>query len=249
MIAGGAGRVRGPFRASQYRIIAHRSDCFQGFISGASAMSAARLETLGRNWSATLRLGVVLTRRQRFFSNLGPGNLGAFSFAARIFGRGRARAADETRTQCGRLPGGAKGIRTANLSPMRSRISRSLNAEATRTAIGRKGEGFLYYSSLDALVGALDKEIIGPAEDRFDELVVRKAERCPSYDEVSFHRHPRSRVETDALSGPAHHRQSDTAPVSKSLRVVPRSPEENLSASLKAGIQSTRSRRQRTGQL
>ena len=34
----------------------------------------------------------------------------------------------------------------------------------------------LYYSSLDALVGALDKEIIGPAEVRFDELVVRKAE-------------------------------------------------------------------------
>jgi hypothetical protein len=34
----------------------------------------------------------------------------------------------------------------------------------------------LYYSSLDALIGALDKEIIGPAEVRFDELVVRKAE-------------------------------------------------------------------------
>jgi hypothetical protein len=34
----------------------------------------------------------------------------------------------------------------------------------------------LYYSSLDALVGALDKEIIGPAETRFDELIVRKAE-------------------------------------------------------------------------
>jgi hypothetical protein len=34
----------------------------------------------------------------------------------------------------------------------------------------------LYYSSLDALVGGLDKEIIGPAEARFDELVVRKAE-------------------------------------------------------------------------
>jgi uncharacterized protein YjbI with pentapeptide repeats len=34
----------------------------------------------------------------------------------------------------------------------------------------------LYYSSLDKLVGALDKEIIGPAEMRFDELVVRKAE-------------------------------------------------------------------------
>jgi hypothetical protein len=34
----------------------------------------------------------------------------------------------------------------------------------------------LHYSSLDALVGALDKEIIGPAEVRFDELVVRKAE-------------------------------------------------------------------------
>jgi hypothetical protein len=34
----------------------------------------------------------------------------------------------------------------------------------------------LYYSSPDALVGALDQEIIGPAEVRFDELVVRKAE-------------------------------------------------------------------------
>jgi hypothetical protein len=34
----------------------------------------------------------------------------------------------------------------------------------------------LYYSSLDALVGALDKEIIGRAEVRFDELVGRKAE-------------------------------------------------------------------------
>ena len=34
----------------------------------------------------------------------------------------------------------------------------------------------LHYSSLDALVGALDKEIIRPAEARFDELIVRKAE-------------------------------------------------------------------------
>ena len=34
----------------------------------------------------------------------------------------------------------------------------------------------LYYSALDKLVGVLDKEIIGPAEMRFDELVVRKAE-------------------------------------------------------------------------
>ena len=34
----------------------------------------------------------------------------------------------------------------------------------------------LYYSSLDKLVGVLDKEIIGPAEMRFDELIVRKAE-------------------------------------------------------------------------
>jgi hypothetical protein len=34
----------------------------------------------------------------------------------------------------------------------------------------------LHYSSLDALVGALDNEIIGPAEARFDKLVVRKAE-------------------------------------------------------------------------
>jgi hypothetical protein len=32
----------------------------------------------------------------------------------------------------------------------------------------------LYYSSLDALVGALDNEIIAPAEVRFDELVVRE---------------------------------------------------------------------------
>jgi uncharacterized protein YjbI with pentapeptide repeats len=35
----------------------------------------------------------------------------------------------------------------------------------------------LHYSSLDALAGALDEEIIGPAEARFDELIVRKAER------------------------------------------------------------------------
>ena len=35
----------------------------------------------------------------------------------------------------------------------------------------------LHYSSLDALVGALDKETIGPAEARFDDLVVRKAEK------------------------------------------------------------------------
>ena len=35
----------------------------------------------------------------------------------------------------------------------------------------------LHYSSLDALAGALDKEIIRPAEARFNELVVRKAER------------------------------------------------------------------------
>jgi hypothetical protein len=35
----------------------------------------------------------------------------------------------------------------------------------------------LHYSSLDALVGALDKEIIEPAEARFDELIVRKAEK------------------------------------------------------------------------
>ena len=34
----------------------------------------------------------------------------------------------------------------------------------------------VHYSSLDALVGVLDKEIIGPAEVRFDQLVVRKAE-------------------------------------------------------------------------
>jgi Pentapeptide repeats (8 copies) len=35
----------------------------------------------------------------------------------------------------------------------------------------------IHYSSLDALVTALDKEIIGPAEIRCDELVIRKAER------------------------------------------------------------------------
>ena len=35
----------------------------------------------------------------------------------------------------------------------------------------------LYYSSLDALVGALDEEIIGPAEVRCDELLIRKAEK------------------------------------------------------------------------
>ena len=35
----------------------------------------------------------------------------------------------------------------------------------------------LHYSSLDALIGALDTEIIGPAETRFDELIVKKAER------------------------------------------------------------------------
>jgi uncharacterized protein YjbI with pentapeptide repeats len=35
----------------------------------------------------------------------------------------------------------------------------------------------LHYSSLDALVAALDQEIIGPAEVRFDELIVRKAEK------------------------------------------------------------------------
>jgi hypothetical protein len=34
----------------------------------------------------------------------------------------------------------------------------------------------IYYSSLDALVGALDQEIIGPAETRFAELIMRKAE-------------------------------------------------------------------------
>jgi len=35
----------------------------------------------------------------------------------------------------------------------------------------------LYYSSLDALVGALDTKIIRPAEARFNELIVRKAEK------------------------------------------------------------------------
>jgi len=35
----------------------------------------------------------------------------------------------------------------------------------------------LYYSSLDALTGALDEKIIRPAEVRFVELLARKAER------------------------------------------------------------------------
>jgi hypothetical protein len=35
----------------------------------------------------------------------------------------------------------------------------------------------IHYSSLDALVAALDEEIIKPAEVRFDELVIRKAEK------------------------------------------------------------------------
>ncbi len=35
----------------------------------------------------------------------------------------------------------------------------------------------VHYSSLEALIGVLDKEIISPAEVRFDELMVRKAEK------------------------------------------------------------------------
>ncbi len=35
----------------------------------------------------------------------------------------------------------------------------------------------LYYSSLDALVGALDEKIIKPATARFAELLARKAEK------------------------------------------------------------------------
>jgi hypothetical protein len=35
----------------------------------------------------------------------------------------------------------------------------------------------IHYSSLDALVAALDEEIIKPSEARFDELVIRKAEK------------------------------------------------------------------------
>ena|SRR5271166_6038914 len=35
----------------------------------------------------------------------------------------------------------------------------------------------LYYSSLDALVGALDEKIIEPAKIRFAELLARKAEK------------------------------------------------------------------------
>jgi hypothetical protein len=34
----------------------------------------------------------------------------------------------------------------------------------------------VYYSSVDALVASIDKEIIAPAEARFDKLVMRKAE-------------------------------------------------------------------------
>ena len=34
----------------------------------------------------------------------------------------------------------------------------------------------IHYSSVDALVASFDKEIIAPAEARFDELVMRKAE-------------------------------------------------------------------------
>ena len=33
------------------------------------------------------------------------------------------------------------------------------------------------YSSVDRLIEALDTEIVGPAEARFNELVLRKAER------------------------------------------------------------------------
>ena len=35
----------------------------------------------------------------------------------------------------------------------------------------------LHYSSLDALIAVLDTEIIGPAEARFDELIIRRAEK------------------------------------------------------------------------
>ena len=35
----------------------------------------------------------------------------------------------------------------------------------------------LYYSSLDALIGALDEKIIEPAKVRFAELLARKAEK------------------------------------------------------------------------
>jgi hypothetical protein len=34
----------------------------------------------------------------------------------------------------------------------------------------------VHYSSVDALVASFDKEIIDPAEARFDQLVMRKAE-------------------------------------------------------------------------
>jgi hypothetical protein len=43
----------------------------------------------------------------------------------------------------------------------------------------------LYYSSLDALIGALDKKIIGPANDRFDELMVRRVRPQPAGDPVA----------------------------------------------------------------
>jgi hypothetical protein len=34
----------------------------------------------------------------------------------------------------------------------------------------------IYYSSVDALIAALDEKIIRPAEQRFTELLARKAE-------------------------------------------------------------------------
>jgi hypothetical protein len=45
----------------------------------------------------------------------------------------------------------------------------------------------LYYSSLDALIGALDKKIIGPANDRFDELMVRRVRPQPAGDPDAQH--------------------------------------------------------------
>jgi hypothetical protein len=47
----------------------------------------------------------------------------------------------------------------------------------------------LYYSSLDALVGALDEKIINPAKARFAELLARKAQKMKG--EHVWRGHPR----------------------------------------------------------
>jgi hypothetical protein len=50
------------------------------------------------------------------------------------------------------------------------------NRNGGRHQIGIPGRIASEFASLDALVRALDKEIIEPAEVKFDELVVKKAE-------------------------------------------------------------------------